>query len=112
MPWLFSYGSLQEDRVQLATFGRLLVGHHDALVGFELSRVEIHDPEVRAATGKTHHANAVQSGKSDSRVDGMVFEVSAAELSDVDKYEKAFSYSRIEATLASGRVAAVYVHQP
>ena len=112
MPWLFSYGSLQEERVQLATFGRRLNGHRDALVGFEGSLVEILDPEVREATGKTHHANAIRSGKAGSRVDGMVFEVTTAELAGVDEYEKAFSYKRIDAILASGRLAVIYVHQP
>ena len=31
MPRLFSYGSLRESRVQLATFGRLLSGQPDEL---------------------------------------------------------------------------------
>ena len=36
MPLVFSYGTLQEERVQLSTFGRLLQGYSDALIGFEL----------------------------------------------------------------------------
>ena len=32
--WLFSYGTLQQDEVQLATFGRLLEGRKDALPGY------------------------------------------------------------------------------
>ena len=34
MPLLFSYGTLQQQNVQLATFGRLLKGSPDSLVGF------------------------------------------------------------------------------
>lgn len=34
---LFSYGTLQQENVQIATFGRLLNGAPDALVGFKLS---------------------------------------------------------------------------
>ena len=41
MPLLFSYGTLQEDSVQLAIFGRRLEGQRDALVGFECSPIEI-----------------------------------------------------------------------
>ncbi len=111
MPWLFSYGSLQEEQVQVSTFGRRLHGERDALVGFEPSLVKIEDPQVRTATGKTHHANASANGRAESRVDGMVFEVSEAELLRVDEYEKAFSYKRIDAKMASGRIAWVYIAQ-
>jgi hypothetical protein len=43
MPLLFSYGTLQQEDLQLATFGRLLQGQSDELVGFEQSRVRIAD---------------------------------------------------------------------
>jgi len=33
MPLLFSYGTLQQQSVQQSTFGRLLTGRSDALVG-------------------------------------------------------------------------------
>ncbi|MGH9961724.1 MAG: gamma-glutamylcyclotransferase, partial [Pyrinomonadaceae bacterium] len=39
MPLLFSYGTLQQESVQLSTFGRLLQGQGDALLGFEQSLV-------------------------------------------------------------------------
>ncbi len=35
MPLLFSYGTLQQEDVQLSTFGRLLQGQRDELLGFE-----------------------------------------------------------------------------
>jgi hypothetical protein len=54
MPLLFSYGTLQQEHVQLSTFGRLLQGQRDELVGFEPSSVTIEDPQVAAASGKTH----------------------------------------------------------
>jgi gamma-glutamylcyclotransferase (GGCT)/AIG2-like uncharacterized protein YtfP len=97
--------------VQVSTFGRRLHGEPDALVGFESSLVKIDDPQVQAATAKTHHANATANGMANSRVAGMVFEVSEAELRRVDEYEKAFSYKRIDVKLASGRVASVYIFQ-
>lgn len=110
MPLLFSYGSLQEESVQMSTFGRLLSGGRDELVGFTPSLVTIQDEQVVATIGKTHHANVVFSGDHASRVAGMVFEVSESELARVDTYEIDFSYRRISTMLASGREAWVYVH--
>jgi gamma-glutamylcyclotransferase (GGCT)/AIG2-like uncharacterized protein YtfP len=110
MPLLFSYGTLQEDHVQLSTFGRRLEGVRDALVGCERSRVRIEDPLAVASLGKTHHDNVTFVGDDDSRVAGMVFEVTDAELARADEYEAPFSFARVTARLASGRSAWVYVH--
>ena len=109
MPLIFSYGTLQEDRVQLATFGRLLQGRPDALVGFAPSSVPIDDPHLVAASGRTHHANVLFDGRNDSRVNGTVFEITDDELAATDRYEQAAAYTRIAATLASGSKAWVYV---
>jgi gamma-glutamylcyclotransferase (GGCT)/AIG2-like uncharacterized protein YtfP len=108
MPLLFSYGTLQQAEVQLSTFGRLLDGHPDDLPGFDLSRVSIADPAIVRASGRTHHDNVTGNGRDDSRVSGMVFEVSEAELALADRYERIASYERSEVTLASGRRAWVY----
>jgi gamma-glutamylcyclotransferase (GGCT)/AIG2-like uncharacterized protein YtfP len=109
MPLLFSYGTLQEENVQRSTFGRLLQGQRDALPGFEQSLVKIGDPQVVAASGKTHHANVTFNGKNASRVDGTVFEITDAELAAADQYERLAEYKRIAAMLASGQQAWVYV---
>ena len=110
MPLLFSYGTLQQENVQLSTFGKRLDGQRDELSGFEQSSVKIEDPQVAAATGRTHHANVKFNGHEASRVPGMVFEITDAELASVDNYEAAFSYKRVAAMLASGRQAWVYVY--
>ena len=65
MPLLFSYGTLQQENVQLSTFGRLLQGR-DELPGFEQSLVRIEDPQVAAKSGKTHHANVTFNGSKQS----------------------------------------------
>jgi gamma-glutamylcyclotransferase (GGCT)/AIG2-like uncharacterized protein YtfP len=109
MNLLFSYGTLQDERVQLSTFGRLLHGHSDELVGFEPSLVRIEDPQVAAVSGRTHHANVTFNGRNDSRVTGTVFEVTDAELDAADRYEQPAAYKRIAARLASGKEAWVYV---
>jgi hypothetical protein len=110
MPFLFSYGSLQQADVQQATFGRRLTGRDDALAGWEPSQVKIDDPAIAARVGRSHHANLTCSGTQERRVPGMVFEVSESELASVDGYEAAFDYVRVAVVLASGRHAWAYVH--
>jgi gamma-glutamylcyclotransferase (GGCT)/AIG2-like uncharacterized protein YtfP len=109
MPLLFSYGTLQQEDVQLLTFGRLLQGHRDELPGAEPSSVKIEDPQVAAASGTTHHANVTFNGRTDARVSGTVFEVSEAELAAADQYEQRAKYTRMAVRLASGQEAWVYV---
>jgi gamma-glutamylcyclotransferase (GGCT)/AIG2-like uncharacterized protein YtfP len=110
LPMVFSYGTLQDENVQLSTFGRLLHGHRDELPGFELSSVRIEDAEEVAETGKTHHANVIFNGRPDSGVSGTVFELTEAELMAADRYEQPAAYDRMQVTLTSGTRAWVYVH--
>jgi hypothetical protein len=65
--WLFSYGTLQQDDVQLATFGRRLEGRADALPGYATSLFAITDSGVIATSGKTHHLMARPSGNPPTR---------------------------------------------
>jgi gamma-glutamylcyclotransferase (GGCT)/AIG2-like uncharacterized protein YtfP len=99
LPLLFSYGSLQREDVQVATFGRILSGRADELLAFELV------PAARSGSG---HANVIR-GAAQSRVAGIAFEVSDAEIAAADEYEHRDDYTRIEAALASGRTTWVYV---
>jgi gamma-glutamylcyclotransferase (GGCT)/AIG2-like uncharacterized protein YtfP len=107
MPLLFSYGTLQQKAVQTSTFGRLLQGQPDELIGFELGLLRIDDPQFVAMSGKADHAIVKFTGRQDSRVSGTVFEVSDDELARSDEYEPA-GYKRVSATLASGKQAWVY----
>lgn len=108
MPLLFSYGTLQQENVQLQTFGRRLAGEQDELLGFVQGWLRIEDPQVVATSGKTHHPILTFDGRRASRIAGTVFAVTEAELAGADRYEVA-AYKRIEAWLASGRKAWVYV---
>jgi hypothetical protein len=110
MPLLFSYGTLQLDDVQVATFGRRLAGERDELVGYGPSLVPIGDPAVVESLGRTHHANVIFTGNDTDRVPGIVFEITDKELAIADAFEAPFDYSRVAATLASGKEAWVYVH--
>ncbi len=105
---LFSYGTLQLASVQQAQFGRLLIGRADALPGYACTRVEITDPHVLAASGERFHPIVAPSDNPDDAVDGMVLELSAAELAAADAYE-VDDYVREEVTLRSGARAWVYV---
>ncbi len=105
---LFSYGTLQQREVQLATFGRELHGTADQLVGFHQSMVKIDDPDVIKTSGKSHHPIVKQTDLLENRVAGTVFEVTEEELAHADEYEVS-DYKRISAPLSSGRTAWVYV---
>lgn len=105
---LFSYGTLQQRDVQLATFGRALQGTADQLVGFQRSMVKIEDPEVVKTSGKRHHPIVQQTGIAQDRVAGTVYEVTNDELAHADDYEVS-DYKRVSAPLLSGRTAWVYV---
>jgi hypothetical protein len=105
---LFSYGTLQLEAVQLATFGRKLVGTPDELPGFAQSMMKIDDPQVVATSGKTHHPFATFTGRDADAIPGTVFRVTAAEIRNADTYEVA-SYKRVAVTLRSGARAWVYV---
>ena len=111
MPWLFSYGTLQQPQIQLAIFGRHLSGEPDELVNAEPALVRIVDPEVMAATGRTHHDNVrFGSASHGGRVPGTRFEVEDDDLVRADDFEAPFEYRRVLTRLASGRDAWVYVH--
>jgi gamma-glutamylcyclotransferase (GGCT)/AIG2-like uncharacterized protein YtfP len=96
MPYLFAYGTLQEPEVQRATFGRLLEGKNDELVGFERST-------------SRGHVNVTPTGRAEDRVAGLVFEIADAELAAADRYEDRAEFARIAGTLASGKQVWLYV---
>jgi hypothetical protein len=103
---LFSYGTLQQENVQLATFGHLLGGRPDALAGFALAPIRISDPHVIAVSGAAVHHIARRTGDPADIVPGILFSVTPAELAAADAYE--VDYGRIEVVLASGAMAFVY----
>ncbi len=109
MPFIFSYGSLQQDMVQLDTYGRRLLGTTDALPGYVQAFEEIEDPERAAAHKRTHYANVVLALDPASVVRGTVFDITEEELITTDRYEARDNYTRVEAVLKSGTRAWVYV---
>jgi len=105
---LFSYGTLQLEAVQMATFGRQLVGTSDALPAFELVLLKIEDQTVVAISGKAHHTMAKFTGRASDVVPGAVFAVTRDEIQNADKYEVA-AVKRVAVVLQSGVRAWAYV---
>jgi GNAT superfamily N-acetyltransferase len=105
---LFSYGTLQLEKVQLQSFGRILSGHTDTLNGYNLSQIEITDPDVLAKSGERYHPAAVPSNETKDKIDGMVFEITPEELAMADAYEVG-DYVRIAVRLASGKKVWIYI---
>jgi hypothetical protein len=106
--YLFSYGTLQLESVQTATFGRLLDGRDDAMPGYRTDMLEITDPEVLKTSGERFHPVVSPSDNPDDRVDGRLFMITPEELAHADRYEVS-DYKRSRVTLASGTDAWVYV---
>jgi hypothetical protein len=111
MVLLFSYGTLQKTSVQIATFGRELKGRADALPGFTLRKVPIPAAIRHLSRGMRHNLNAVRSTDPGKAVQGMVLEITAAELAAADGYEAPARYHRMKVKLRSGDEAWVYVHR-
>jgi hypothetical protein len=111
VPLLFAYGTLQQNQVQLSTFGRVLAGTPDELVGFIIAEVKIGSKSVVSSSGKEYHPIAKFTGSLKNRVPGTVFEITENELRQSDQYE-VDNYQRRQTTLASGKNAWVYVEAP
>lgn len=105
---LFSYGTLQLPRVQLANYGRVLSGRPDVLTGYRLVQLAISDREVVRISGKAVHTLAQATNDPEDSIAGTLFELSEEELAATDAYEVDV-YTRVEAILQSGRSAWVYV---
>jgi gamma-glutamylcyclotransferase (GGCT)/AIG2-like uncharacterized protein YtfP len=104
---LFSYGTLRQAEVQMASFGRRLAGQPDALPGYASVMLEITDPDVVATSGLKFHP-IVETGNPADEVAGTLFSITEAELAAADAYEVS-DYKRIEVVLKSGKSAWVYV---
>ncbi|WP_448658810.1 gamma-glutamylcyclotransferase family protein [Sphingomonas sp. CJ99] len=106
---VFSYGTLQQEGVQRATYGRLLTGRADSLTGWRMGTVIIRDPDVLDASGIEKHL-ALEPDADAPAVTGMVFDLTPEELTATDIYESE-NYARVRVTLESGTEAWVYVKQ-
>ena len=107
---LFSYGTLQIEVVQLATFGRRLEGKSDILAGYRLTLIPIRDQTVVAKSGETHYRNIQFTGSATDLIEGTVFTVTEEELEQADVYEEDADYQRVLVQMKSGLNAWVYLN--
>ena len=107
---LFSYGTLQLEKVQLETFGRKLDGKPDALHEYKLVIVTITDEDFVIESGTANHRSLQFTGNSTDLVEGFVFKVTGKELEQADSYEPE-GYERVRVQLRSGANAWVFVHK-
>ena len=105
---IFSYGTLQDSKVQLTTFGRRLTGQPDILRRYREGHVPIRTGALTTAPGQ-YHLNAEFTGLDSDFISGTVFQVALKELEQADLYEATANYKRIRVTLESGKLAWVYV---
>ena len=106
--YLFSYGTLQLEKVQIENYGRLLEGQKDTLFGYKLDKLKITDAEVLKKSGKEFHPIAVKTSSPNDVIEGTIFEITEEELIETDKYEVS-DYQRVLETFLSGKKAWVYI---
>lgn len=98
--FLFSYGTLQEEQVQLALYNRKLIGFAAVLKGYQLASKKI--------AGK--YPILIKTENAADAIEGMVFEISNKELLKTDSYE-GIHYTRVKEILPSGVKAWCYIQQ-
>ncbi len=105
--YLFSYGTLQKEKVQIELFGRILQGSGDTLIGYKVSTIEIKDESFLLKGEKKYQLTAVIS-KDNDNIKGTVFEITEEDLRLADKYEPV-NYKRVKVVLESGKEAWIYI---
>jgi gamma-glutamylcyclotransferase (GGCT)/AIG2-like uncharacterized protein YtfP len=108
MEYLFSYGTLQNEKVQKELYGRILSGSGDTLRGFKTSSIEIQDEFFLSRGEQKYQLVANISNDKNDAIKGTVFEITEKELLLTDKYEPG-GYKRIQVELESGKKAWTYV---
>jgi hypothetical protein len=77
---LFSYGTLQLEKVQLESFGRKLKETEETLFGYKLEQLKIKDKTVLEKSEQEFHPIAVPSKDPNDNIKGILFEISNVEL--------------------------------
>ena len=95
---------LRQSEVQFDRFGRVLNGQPDALPGFRVEFITITDSEVVATSDSDRHPLVIASDDPEDAVEGLVFEITDAELAAADAFE-VDDYARQEVRLRSGTKA-------
>lgn len=106
--YLFSYGTLQKENVQIELFGRIFKGSGDTLKGYRATAIEIKDEVFLSKGEQKNQLAAVISKDKNDLIQGTVFEITEEELFLADKYEPD-NYKRVKVVLESGKEAWIYI---
>jgi gamma-glutamylcyclotransferase (GGCT)/AIG2-like uncharacterized protein YtfP len=105
---LFSYGTLQKEKVQIELFGRIFKGSADSLKGYKVGTIEIKDELFLSKGEDKYQLTAVISKDKNDCINGTVLEVTNEEMLLADNYEPD-NYKRVTVVLESGKEAWIYV---
>ncbi len=98
--YLFTYGTLQEEAVQMAHFQRKLEGEPDALTYYRIADELVADA----------YPNVIYTGDPEDVVKGITYLLTDKELLKADAYEGQ-AYERIEIEVCSGKKAWLYLNK-
>lgn len=106
--FLFSYGTLQLERVQLESFGRKLKGTLETLKGYKLEQLLITDKEVLEKSKQKYHPIAIPSNNQRDEITGTLYRITPRELKQADLYEVS-DYKRVKVTFNSKKQGWIYI---
>lgn len=96
--FLFTYGTLQDERLHHAIFKKKMEGTADTLLGYRISE----------AKANGIYPMAEYTGNEKDAIDGITYQIGEKHLKEADEYEGDL-YERISVTLVSGKKAWVYI---
>src|SRR5258708_15106652 len=100
--YLFSYGTLQNGKVQLELFGRILNGSADMLIGYKVATIEIKDELFLSKGEEKYQQTVVFTNDKNDSIQGTFLEITKEELFLADKYEPD-NYKRTKLALESAK---------
>ncbi|MES1222342.1 MAG: gamma-glutamylcyclotransferase family protein [Bacteroidota bacterium] len=106
--YLFSYGTLQKEKVQVELFGKILQGSADSLKGYKVATIEIRDEAFLSKGENKYQQTLIPTNNGTDSIEGTVFEISEEELFLADKYEPD-NYKRVKVVLESGKETWIYL---
>lgn len=106
---LFSYGPLNSNELQLKHYGRAFLGREDILSGYLFNNTEINGAHL-IANPTTKLQMARKSSEKNSKIKGMVYEITGEELVKTDRL-LAFNAKRVMVTTDLGSEVWVYIEK-
>jgi gamma-glutamylcyclotransferase (GGCT)/AIG2-like uncharacterized protein YtfP len=105
---LFSYGTLQLEKVQLESFERKLIGTKEILKGFTIEQLLITDKAVLEKSLQKYHPIAIPTNNPNNEIIGTLYSISKEELEQADLYEVS-DYKRVKVSFVSGNQGWIYI---